>query len=153
MKQTLMIDLLSLPINVNRTQWVQNLKRSPMLWVNQKIENNIINLAASSGQTVDEFLKMLLDIYQDQQDIQEAERVRKEPGGISLPDVREKSGLWRYSETECRAWFCCATDKHAAGSSGGIGTLGWSAGPRGSKQFHRLIMSDQSRQVSVRICN
>ncbi|MGH8475958.1 MAG: hypothetical protein ACRERV_09640 [Methylococcales bacterium] len=64
-----------------------------MLQIDPKTQHDIISLAASSGQTVDEFLEMLLEAYQDQQDMKDAEQALKEPGGISLPELRNKYGL------------------------------------------------------------
>jgi hypothetical protein len=64
-----------------------------MLQINYRNELQLSRLAAQAGKTVDEFIEILLDAYQDEIDVKDAEHALKESGGISLDDLKTKYRL------------------------------------------------------------
>ncbi len=64
-----------------------------MLQLNEQTESELLTLAHSAGKSANEFIAMLLEIYQEELDVREAEQVLKEEGGISLNDLKAKYGL------------------------------------------------------------
>lgn len=64
-----------------------------MLNVSKENETRLTALAAVSNQTIDEFIETLLENYQDELEIKEAEQALQEPGGISLSELKAKYGL------------------------------------------------------------
>jgi hypothetical protein len=64
-----------------------------MLNLKSQTERHVLDAAAEYGKGVDDFLEMLIELYQDQQDVKDAKEELKELGGICLPDLRVKYGL------------------------------------------------------------
>jgi len=64
-----------------------------MLQLNEQTESELLTLAHSAGKSANEFIAMLLEIYQEELDVREAEQILKEEGGISLNDLKAKYGL------------------------------------------------------------
>ena len=61
-----------------------------MIKMSEKNESRLASLAAMTGKSVDDFIEILLENYQDELDIKEAERVLQESGGISLSELKNK---------------------------------------------------------------
>ena len=61
--------------------------------MSEKNESRLTSLAAMTGKSVDDFIEILLENYQDELDIKEAEQVLQESGGISLSELKNKYGL------------------------------------------------------------
>jgi hypothetical protein len=70
-----------------------SLKRIEMIKISEKNESRLASLAAITGKSVDDFIEILLENYQDELDIKEAEQVLQESGGISLSELKNKYGL------------------------------------------------------------
>ncbi len=64
-----------------------------MLQINEQTESELLTLAHLAGKSANEFIDMLLEIYQEELDVREAEQVLKEEGGINLNDLKAKYGL------------------------------------------------------------
>ena len=64
-----------------------------MIKMSEKNESRLASLAAMTGKSVDDFIEILLENYQDELDIKEAEQVLQESGGISLSELKNKYGL------------------------------------------------------------
>jgi hypothetical protein len=64
-----------------------------MIKISGNNESRLINLAIMTGKSVDEFIEILLENYQDELDVKEAEQVLQESGGISLSELKNKYGL------------------------------------------------------------
>lgn len=64
-----------------------------MLQISEYNETQLANMAAVVGKSVDDFLGMLFEIYQDEIDVKEAEQALKEQGGISLAELKAKYAL------------------------------------------------------------
>lgn len=64
-----------------------------MLHISQQNESQLITMACVAGKSVNEFIEILLQIYQDEIDVYEAEQVLKEEGGISLTELKVKYEL------------------------------------------------------------
>ncbi|MEI6707612.1 MAG: hypothetical protein WCK96_10815 [Methylococcales bacterium] len=64
-----------------------------MIKMSEKNESRLTSLAAMTGKSVDDFIEILLENYQDELDIKEAEQVLQESGGISLSELKNKYGL------------------------------------------------------------
>jgi hypothetical protein len=64
-----------------------------MIKMSEKNESRLASLAAITGKSVDDFIEILLENYQDELDIKEAEQVLQESGGISLSELKNKYGL------------------------------------------------------------
>ncbi|MFI3190730.1 hypothetical protein BCS42_04045 [Crenothrix sp. D3] len=64
-----------------------------MIKMSEKNESRLANLAAMMGKSVDDFIEILLENYQDELDVKEAEQALKESGGISLSELKNKYGL------------------------------------------------------------
>ncbi len=64
-----------------------------MLQINEQTESELLTLAHSAGKSANEFIAMLLEIYQEELDVREAEQVLNEEGGIGLNDLKAKYGL------------------------------------------------------------
>ena len=67
-----------------------------MLQINEQTESELLALARLAGKSANEFVAMLLEIYQEQLDVREAEQVLNEKGGIGLNDLKTKYGLWSH---------------------------------------------------------
>jgi hypothetical protein len=64
-----------------------------MLQINEQTESELLTLAHLAGKSTNEFIAMLLEIYQEELDVREAEQVLNEKGGIGLNDLKAKYGL------------------------------------------------------------
>lgn len=64
-----------------------------MLQINEQTESELLSFAHSAGKSVNEFIAMLLEIYQEELDVREAEQVLKEEGGLCLNGSKSKYGL------------------------------------------------------------
>jgi hypothetical protein len=64
-----------------------------MIKMSEKNETCLLNLAAMMDKSIDDFIEILLENYQDELDIKEAEQVLQESGGISLSELKKKYGL------------------------------------------------------------
>jgi hypothetical protein len=64
-----------------------------MIKMSEKNESRLASLAAITGKSVDDFIEILLENYQDELDIKEAEQVLQESGGITLSELKNKCGL------------------------------------------------------------
>jgi len=64
-----------------------------MLQISKYHETQLINMSNVVGKSVDEFLDILFEIYQDEIDVKEAEQALKEQGGISLTELKIKYDL------------------------------------------------------------
>jgi hypothetical protein len=64
-----------------------------MLQINEQTESELLSFAHSAGKSANEFIAMLLEVYQEELDVREAEQVLKEEGGICLNDLKAKYGL------------------------------------------------------------
>jgi hypothetical protein len=64
-----------------------------MLQINEQTESELLALAHLAGKSANEFIAMLLETYQEELDVREAEQVLNEKGGISLNDLKAKYGL------------------------------------------------------------
>jgi hypothetical protein len=64
-----------------------------MLHVSEQTETKLLNLAKIADKPIDDFIEILLENYQDAQDIKEAEQALQESGGISLSELKAKYGL------------------------------------------------------------
>ncbi|MDD5319025.1 MAG: hypothetical protein PHD43_00145 [Methylococcales bacterium] len=64
-----------------------------MLQINEQTESELLTMAHSAGKSANEFIAMLLEIYQEELDVREAEQVLNEEGGIGLNDLKAKYGL------------------------------------------------------------
>jgi hypothetical protein len=64
-----------------------------MLQINEQTESELLTLAHLAGKSANEFIAMLLEIYQEELDVREAEQVLNEKGGIGLNDLKAKYGL------------------------------------------------------------
>ncbi len=64
-----------------------------MLQISKYHETQLLNMSSVIGKSVDEFLDMLFEIYQDEIDVKEAEQTLKEQGGLSLAELKTKYDL------------------------------------------------------------
>lgn len=64
-----------------------------MLQISQQNESQLITMAHVAGKSVNEFIEILIQIYQDEIDVYEAEQVLKEDGGINLTALKVKYEL------------------------------------------------------------
>lgn len=64
-----------------------------MLQISQQNESQLITMARVAGKSVNEFIEILLQIYQDELDVYEAEQALKEEGGVSLTALKAKYEL------------------------------------------------------------
>ena len=64
-----------------------------MLQISEQTESELLSLAHSVGKSANDFIAMLLEAYQEELDVREAEQVLKEEGGIGLSDLKAKYGL------------------------------------------------------------
>jgi len=64
-----------------------------MLQISEQTESELLSFAHSAGKSANEFIVMLLEAYQEELDVREAEQVLKEEGGIGLNDLKTKYGL------------------------------------------------------------
>ena len=67
-----------------------------MLQISEQTESELLSFAHSAGKSANEFIAMLLEVYQEELDVREAEQVLKEEGGIELNDLKTKYGLWNH---------------------------------------------------------
>ena len=52
-----------------------------MLQISEQTESELLSFAHSAGKSANEFIVMLLEAYQEELDVREAEQVLKEEGG------------------------------------------------------------------------
>ena len=64
-----------------------------MLQISEQTESELLSFAHSAGKSANDFIAMLLEAYQEELDVREAEQVLKEEGGIGLNDLKAKCGL------------------------------------------------------------
>lgn len=64
-----------------------------MLQINEQTEAELRNLAHSAGKSANDFVALLLEIYQDELDVREAEQALNETGGIGLNALKAKYNL------------------------------------------------------------
>ena len=64
-----------------------------MLQINEQTESELLSLAHSAGISANDFIVMLLEAYQEELDVREAEQVLKEEVGIGLNDLKAKYSL------------------------------------------------------------
>ncbi len=64
-----------------------------MLQISEQNESQLVTMARAAGKTVNEFIETLLEIYQDEADVYEAEQALKEEGSISLNELKAKYEL------------------------------------------------------------
>jgi len=64
-----------------------------MLQISEQNESQLVTMARSAGKTVNEFIETLLEVYQDEADVYEAEQALKEEGSISLNELKAKYEL------------------------------------------------------------
>jgi len=64
-----------------------------MLQISEQTESELLGFAHSAGKSANDFIAMLLEAYQEELDVREAEQVLKEEGDIGLSDLKAKYGL------------------------------------------------------------
>jgi len=64
-----------------------------MLQISKYHETQLVNMSNVIGKSVDEFLDILFEIYQNEIDVKEAEQTLKKQGGISLIELKIKYDL------------------------------------------------------------
>ncbi len=64
-----------------------------MIQLSENTESRLASFAAMTGKSIDDFIELLLENYQDELDAKEAEQILKESGGISLTELKNKYGL------------------------------------------------------------
>ena len=64
-----------------------------MIQLSENNESRLASFAAMTGKSIDDFIELLLENYQDELDAKEAEQILKESGGISLNELKNKYGL------------------------------------------------------------
>jgi uncharacterized protein (DUF1778 family) len=64
-----------------------------MLQISEQNESLLVSMARAAGKSVNEFIETLLEIYQDEADVYEAEQALKEEGDISLNELKAKYEL------------------------------------------------------------
>jgi len=64
-----------------------------MITLDPQVENELTALALEKGVTVSELIKQIILSYQEEKEIQEAEKALHESGGISLTALKTKYAL------------------------------------------------------------
>jgi hypothetical protein len=64
-----------------------------MLQISEQNTSQLTTMADMAGKSVNEFIEILLQNYQDEIDVYEAEQVLKEKGDVSLTDLKIKYEL------------------------------------------------------------
>lgn len=64
-----------------------------MLQISEQNENSLLELAKLTHHSVNKCLEMLIENYQDDLDVKEAEQALQEQGGISISELKSKYEL------------------------------------------------------------